>query len=585
MKETKKYYIFDVLKKSSIFLLMLFFFIMMITSLGFFAKISVTSLHLPVIYIFTILVFLLLYRKDKINKKIVSLILATFIFVIGIWAIGHFYDITQDGNTYHKLAIGQLKNGWNPVYESSRDFNKEQGNAFDILDENYNPMWVDHYPKGTEIFASTIYAVTGNIETGKVFTVLLMYIVFGLITSYLVNEKNKNVIFSLLIGFLLVVNPISLVQFNNYYVDATIMFSIAIILLELVAIADKNKKTDLSSQIERYLVLAAGIAICINAKFTGIAFAAMFCFAFYVYWLILAYKEGKEIFIKKLKEYSIFYVIAVVISVGVIGYTSYFHNFISFGHPLYPLYNEPTVQNIPEKEQPKSFADKNHLETFLISLFSKGENVLPSYPVDQNQPELKVPFTTSKEEIKNYTIPDIRIGGFGPLFSGVIILAGIATIYLLVKYAIQKRWNIFIPYVIILGVMAILILVIDGNYWARYISYFYIVPIMALIGLFEDLKNKKQAIAGVIIAIAMMFNIGLIAYSNFEYVIENNRYISRNLNEFKNYASTQETVKIKLNEYGFQSVCYNIDDMGITNYVIDQNIENFKDGLYFWYEI
>lgn len=46
---------------------------------------------------------------------------------------------------------------------------------------------------------------------------------------------------------------------------------------------------------------------------------------------------------------------------------------------------------------------------------------------------------------------------------------------------------------------------------------------------------------------------------------------------------TQESVKIKLSSEGFQGVCYNIDDIDIDNYEIDQNIEATRDGLFFQY--
>lgn len=543
MKKINKYEIFDVIKKSSIFLLALLFFIMTLTSLGFFVKISISKLHLPIIYLITIIAFLIFYKNDNIKKRIISIILATLVFIVGIVLIGQLYDLTSDGNTYHKLIVGQLKNGWNPVYQDSKDFGKEEGNAFDVLEDNYNQRWADHYAKGTEMIAANIYAVTGNIETGKAYTVILMYIVFGLVISYLINEKKKNVILSIIIGLLLVVNPITLVQFNNFYVDAAVMFSIAIIIYGLITITDKNNNIN---KFEKYLTLMSGIALCINAKFTGVAFAAMFCFAFYVYWLVMAHKEGKEEFISKLKEYSIFYVIAVVISIGVIGYTSYIENFVRFGHPLYPLYGDSTVQNIPEKEQPKSLADNNNIEKFIISILCKGENVLPSYPVNQNQPQPKIPFSVSKDEIKNYTIPDIRIGGFGPWFSGIMILVGIATIYLLIKLARAKRWDIFVPYLLILGVMAVLLFAVDGTYWARYVAYFYLVPIMALIGLFFDTNNKKQIIAGAVIAIAMIVNICMIGYANANNIIVNNKYVSDRLSEFKEYARNTRKCKNKI---------------------------------------
>ena len=131
--------------------------------------------------------------------------------------------------------------------------------------------------------------------------------------------------------------------------------------------------------------------------------------------------------------------------------------------------------------------------------------------------------------------------------------------------------------------MAILICAIDGTYWARYVAYFYFVPIMALIGLFFNTKDKKQIIAGSIISILMVVNIAMIAYASFNNILTSSKYVGEKLGQFRDYAQTQEVVIIKLNEEGFQSVCYNIDDLEVENYEIDQSIETTRDGLFFSY--
>lgn len=68
---------------------------------------------------------------------------------------------------------------------------KENGNVFDTSEDNINTLWIDHYAKGTEIYAAVIYAFTGNIETGKGYTVLLMYVAFGILFSYLYKDKKE----------------------------------------------------------------------------------------------------------------------------------------------------------------------------------------------------------------------------------------------------------------------------------------------------------------------------------------------------------------------------------------------------------
>lgn len=579
MKKIDKTIVTEVIKKSAIFLLIDMIAILAITTVLFFVNITVTGFHLPIITIISIGIMLLFYKKDNIKVNIVAILLGLVIFTGVTFIEGKIYDTTADGNTYHKLAIGALKNGWNPNYEDSKDFDIEDGNPFDISEDNINTLWIDHYAKGTEIFASVIYAFTGNIESGKGYTILLMYIAFGILFSYLYQNKKVNIIASLAVSILLPFNAITIVQVFNYYVDGALMMSILLILFACIV----ESLGEHENQKENLLILASSILLCINIKFTGLAFAGIFCLAFYIYWMIKAGRKGKEEFIKQFKKYTIFYIITVIVSIVVVGYSSYTRNMIDHGNPLYPLYGEGHVDNMVIKEQPSSFTDKNHLEIFLISMFSKGENVSPTYSSENVQPTLKIPFTMSVEEIKNYSIPDIRMSGFGPLFSGIFILSVIGTIYIIARFIKTKNWNLLIPYLIILGIVAILILALDGNYWARYIPYFYAIPIIVLTYLLWDKNKKIKYILGIVFALIMFINVGLVSYTTLVSTKNNDAYVGQRINEFVQYCHDNETVDIELNHSGVQGALYNIDDRNVTNYVVRENIEGKNEGYFFKY--
>ncbi len=579
MKKTDKSIITEVIKKSAIFLLVEIVTILLITTLLFFINVTVTGWHLPIITIISIGITLLFYKKDNIKINIVAILLGLIIFTGVTFIEGKIYDTTADGNTYHKLAIGALKNGWNPNYEDSKDFDKEDGNPFDISEENINTLWIDHYAKGTEIFASVIYAFTGNIESGKGYTALLMYIAFGILFSYLYQDKKISLIASLAISILLPFNAITVVQVFNYYVDGALM--VAVLLILFACIVESLGKQE--NQKEILFILASSILLCINIKFTGLAFAGIFCLAFYIYWMIKAIKQGKEEFIKQFKKYTIFYIVTVIVSIGIVGYSSYMRNMIDHGNPLYPLYGEGHVDNMVVQEQPSSFANKNHLEIFLISIFSKGENVSPTYSQENIQPTLKIPFTTSIEEIENYSIPDIRMSGFGPLFSGIFILSLIGTIYIIVRFIKAKNWNLLIPYLIILGITFILILALDGGYWARYIPYFYAIPMIVLTYLLWDKDKKVHYVLGIILTVIMFINIGLVTYTTLKSTKDNDAYVGKRINEFVQYCHDNENVDIQLNHSGVQGALYNIDDRGVTNYNIKEDIVGENEGYFFKY--
>lgn len=572
--------VFINIKKSAVYLLVIITNVLLITTILYFVKVTASPFHLPIIYLISTAVFWILYKKDNWRENVIPIVIGTVILVGSIYISSNIYDTTADGNTYHKLAIGALKNGWNPSYESSRDFTTEKGNVFDVSDDNINALWVDHYGKATEIFASVIYAFTSNIESGKAYTILFMYICFVIIGNYLYTNRKFHFLAALGIALVVAFNPITIVQIGNYYVDATLMMSLFLILYSCFVICEEN---DHNLRKEALLILACSIIWCINSKFTGLAFAGIFCCVFYFYWLYKSYKAGRDIFIKDLKTYTIFYVITVIVAIGIVGFSSYTKNMIDHGHPLYPLSGKGHVDNMVVQEQPKSFADKNHIEIFLISLFSKGQNVSPSYSSENVQPQLKIPFTFTKDELSNYSIPDIRMAGFGPLFSGVFIIACIVAVIIIVRLIQNKKYNLLIPYLIVLGITAVLIIALDGGYWARYIPYVYAIPVISLIYLLYSTEHKIKIGIGTILVILMIFNSGLVFKVTLRNIKQNTEYAKNRIKYFKEYVADKENVEISLNHWGLQGALYNLDDANIHNYIVKEEVEGENEGYFFKY--
>lgn len=574
--EDKKNKIIKIVRNSGIILLLVITSIITITNILYFFKIEITKWHLPFIYLLTNIIFILIYKKkNKIINLLISSMIAILVFAGAITFSGNLYDLSVDGNFYHKLAIGSLKNGWNPVYENNEDFNKEQGNAIDI-EQGSGVLWTDHYTKGNWTFSAVIYSFTENIESGKCITILLMYICFTLIMSYL--SKKINLIFSIIIGLLLVINPITIVQATNYYIDGDLGLSLFIILYALIAITDKNC---IDSKFEKFMILACSLIICINVKFTGLAFAGIFCLLFYIYWLYNSKKDSKEQFIKNIKFYTIFYIITVLISVCIVGYSSYVRNTIEHKNPLYPLFGKDKADIITTM-QPNYFSQRNVIQKFMISIFSKGENVTYSYERDDIKPTIKVPFTFTKQELSNYNIPDIRISGFGPWFSGILIISVIITIYAYYDMIKNKRKNIIVPYSLILLGIVILLFIIDGNWWARYTPYLYLVPIFSLIYLVKDKNDKIKFLIGCILGITMIINSLMILSVNIKNYENNGAYVENKLNMFEKYSIDKDVVKIKLTDYIYQGALYNLCDKNI-NFELDDKIEGKNEGYFFTY--
>lgn len=575
----------NMFRETGIFILLFIVNVIALTSILFFVKVSISVFHIPVSLALTIIEFYFIYRKKaSIIQMCISIVISILIFVISILIAGNTYDMTWDGNTYHKTAVGSLKNGWNPVYEKVEDFNIEDGNEINIDNEEDNKLWVNHYPKASWIFAANVYKLTDNIEMAKVLNLLMICACFGIIATYLSKKINR--VWGIILALLIVVNPITVPQVFNYYIDGILGLSLFMILCSLIEITDikygthkdeENEKFDLK---EHFIVLALAIIFIINLKFTGIVYAGIFCLLFYVYWL---YKENKQgNFKQAIIKYTSFFAAVVIFSVVVVGFSSYVKNTFENGHPFYPLFGENKVDIITHN-QPAYFKERGVFRKFFITMFSEGSNVHDSYGDNNDKPHLKIPFTITDGEINEYARPDTRISGFGPLYSGIFIISCLCTIYMFYRMWRDRNFNVLIPFILILLGMFILVLATDGSWWARYTPYLYLLPIFNLIYLIKR-NNKFSLTVGIILLILLIVNLSLIIYANCSSHLKQYGGIDNAFERFETYVNNHDEIDVMLKTTGFEGIKYNISDLDIEldkiNYV--ENLEKPTRNVYFF---
>ena len=400
------------------------------------------------------------------------------------------------------------------------------------------------------------------------------------ILCYLFKEMKINAFKSLMLASALTFNPIILTQIVNLYLDGVLAISLFIIIIASI-IKTLYQKENIN---EINLILAMAIIWCVNAKFTGLAFAAIFSIILYLYRNIRTFIKEKDLFKEKLIKETLYYIVVVVLAVLIVGGSTYTKNLITHGHPLYPLYGKGHVENMVLKEMPISMQEYSSFKIFLIGIFSKGENVSPSYAEVQNDPDIKIPMTLTKEEIKNYNIPDIRVGGFGPLFSAIFVFSIISLIIIAIFLINEKEYEKILVYGILILTTFTLVFALDGSYWARYIPYVYLLPIYSLIYLMKkEIKTNKliNIISFIIIGI-FAINSGLILYTQYKYTTATNEYIKIRIDRLKEYYEENEEVTIQLNHHGLQGVQYNLDDLNIDEYELtDKEMEN--EGYMFKY--
>lgn len=514
-----------------------------------------------------ITVYLLAGQQEKsLKKRLITIVSYLLILLVLPFIYNKTYDLTVDGNSYHKTAIAFIKNGWNPIYESSREFQKNNNEVVKIAKDSKIDLWIEHYPKATWILAANIYNMTGNIESGKCIT--LIFSIMLLIISYNCLSKILDKKWTIILSALIVLNPITLGQLFSYYVDGLmgIFFAIEILLLFLIKPLEKQNKWI-------WLSLISICTIFTNLKFTGLLCSGVIAAVFYFYWLI-KYHQEKEFWLR-FRNITFHFIVVFATAIFFVGANSYVKNLVDHHNPLYPLIGKDKVDIITTM-QPKSFKNKNIIEKFTISLFSKTENVT----YESKGPKLKLPFRVYSSEFDELMLPDVRIGGFGPLFTLsllVSILILIPSIVILIKKEKENLKYLILPLI----AMVLSMILLGEAWWARYVPQFYLFPLGAILLAVYVSKyiNKKNILKGASLAIIAILLVNLWAFFNVVY---------SQLKSFKDVSADLITMRrmnpaeLKLGTEGLYGYYYNLKDNNINYKVVKKIKPEEKRYFYSW---
>lgn len=511
--------------------------------------------------IIPIILYLLVNKNKKVKVKLLTLSVYLFLLLVLPFIYTKTYDLTVDGNSYHKTAIAFIKNGWNPLYETSKEFQKDNYKVIAFDDDTRIDLWIEHYPKATWIVAATIYNMTGNIESGKcitlIFTIMLFIITFNCLRKIL-DKK-----WSFLITILATFNPIVLAQFFSYYVDGLMG---AFFIIELILLFMINPKEKVKNYYNVWLALISTCTMFVNLKFTGLLCSGIIAAVFYFYWLLKNRKEKD--FSTIFKRVTIPFVIVYVIAIFFVGANSYVQNTIQHLNPLYPLIGKDKV-DIVTTMQPKSFGQMNMIEKFTVSLFSRTQNVL----YDMDGPYLKWPIKLYRSEIGELFAPDVRIGGFGPFFALIFIISVVVFIASLVIFIKKEKQNL--KYIIIPALSVLITCILVGeNWWARYVPQLYLLPIAALalsIYVSKYIKIKNILIIPLGLMAIMGLNTGAFAYINYRNVLMF-KEISNDIEIMKN----TKNLELHLEAEKLYGYYYTLQDNGV-NYTEIGEFEDYRN--------
>ncbi len=215
--------------------------------------------------------------------------------------------------------------------------------------------------------------------------------------------------------------------------------------------------------------------------------------------------------------------LASVLAVVVIGFNPYFTNLIRFHDPFYmPTDKTELVQvNIPG-----NYFDLTPVERLLFSVFSKSDNAKGV----GTEGELKWPFTYEAWELKEFTNPDTNVGGFGPLFGGIILLSLLGIVALVASSAYSREQKQAL-YFLLLTVFISCLLIPPASY-ARYVPQFWLFPVIVCLYALAG-RRIFLVLIGAALLVFLVINNALISREYLQFNFETSTQLRENLHQLK----------------------------------------------------
>ncbi|HEX7973088.1 MAG TPA: hypothetical protein VF498_01660 [Anaerolineales bacterium] len=506
-------------------LLLFYALLILIESIIFLAGGRLQSTVVPVALAAAILFYLVVGRKSlKLERKALLAGLAAILLFSTAASLFSSYmiDLSWDGRDYQQRAIRRLAEGWNPVYTELQP-----------ADLYYN-AWLNHYPRATWIASAALFTFTGNVEVGKVFNLLLMAAVFLAGLATLLLFPRLSVPSAVLLSLALAANPVSVYQSMSYYVDGQVS-SIFILLGLLMLLALKRHDWAI------WTALACAALVGLNIKFTGTVYVVTLLAALaLVHWIVKPNLKAQLPLWAALAA-------GCLLGVFVVGFNPYVTNLMNYGHPFYPIYGSQELNQdyIVGQQMPSNFRNKSQLRKLYLSVFSRSQNTY-----NQKTGPLKNPFSVSLAEIKTFKQVDVRVGGWGPLFGAMLILAG----GVLALALLEWKGKLWVPLGLIVLVFGTALLNPEV-WWARYSPQLWLVPLVAAAAALFCSRRVIQA-AGMALLAVSLINLSLVTGAYFTASFSATRQVRLTLEQLSQsgrpievYYGALDAVTTKLDEY------------------------------------
>ena len=380
------------------------------------------------------------------------------------------YDTSIDGQQYHFQAIYAFQHGWNPFAGQTPP---DIGIPAD--------MWVSHYPAASWLISAALLTAGLPLESVKCANILALF-ASGLIVLNATRRLGFAWWPALAFTCVAALNPISLAELFTRMNDGLLASLVLIFIASVSVWVLKDDKHSI-------VIALAAMLLGLNLKFSAIPIFAILAGAASI---AKIYNSGA----KSGFRMGLLLMVSGIIGIFVLGANPYLLNWIRFGHPLYPLMGPGSV-DIMAGNTPAALSSFSPPARFFYSLFAATHS---GYGSDIY---LKWPFSLSATELRAAGGVDIRIGGFGPFFSGALLAALLLLPWALLSKRLSSAGVLMLALAAVISISAF---VMPQNWWARYVPQFWLVPLL-LAGVLYVTNTRWLQISAMCVAAIMFVNL------------------------------------------------------------------------------
>ena len=437
----------------------------LISSVGFIfhIPINVFNLLIPI----CLGIYYLFKNSDTKREFFIQLLFLSVIIFVSYGIALNVWDGTWDGRGYHSAAIIMFKNGWLPIYDNIEQITEKLGLY------RFNTHYIEPLVKFSEITGANIYNLTGHIESPKTSNLLFVSSLFMYSFSVIKNILKKNFI-SIILSVCICLNTPCIVQLLSNYVDIQLYFAFTFLIFTVL----KIEKSDMWTKTDLFMIVMSSLMLS-TVKLSGLAYTIVIYLCWGIFRILLK-KEIKNIVISALSVFILILITCI---------NPFYTNFKNHSHPFYPLMGKDKY-DVVEFQYPNGFKEMNHFQKFLISTFSESTKGIETYGASYLNKiyYLKIPFSrVNYSALTKFDSPDMRVGGFGIYWSGILCLTFLLLCFLRFNSKEDKQLLIFL-----IATVFLTVIINPLSWWARFVPQFWLIPIIAMIFAFTNNNIKYQ---------------------------------------------------------------------------------------------